>query len=50
VINVIDNVPKLGSAAARVKERMKNSIIDHLNYACEYGVDKPEINDWRWPY
>jgi xylulose-5-phosphate/fructose-6-phosphate phosphoketolase len=50
VIDVIDQVPKLGSAAAHVKERMKNAIIEHTNYACEHGVDKPEINDWRWPF
>lgn len=50
VIDVIDNVPKLRSAAAHVKERMKNTIIEHLNFACEHGFDKPEIQDWRWPY
>jgi xylulose-5-phosphate/fructose-6-phosphate phosphoketolase len=50
VIDVIDHVPKLGSAAAHAKERMKNAIIDHQNYAFEHGTDKPEINDWRWPY
>jgi xylulose-5-phosphate/fructose-6-phosphate phosphoketolase len=50
VIDVIDRVPKLGSAAAHVKERMKNAIIEHVNYAHEQGMDKPEITDWKWPY
>lgn len=50
VIDVIDRVPKLRSAAAYVKERMKNQIIDNLNYAREQGVDKPEIVNWKWPY
>jgi xylulose-5-phosphate/fructose-6-phosphate phosphoketolase len=50
VIDVIDRVPKLGSAAAYVKERMKNEIIDHLHYAYENGIDKPEIRNWQWPY
>lgn len=50
VIDVIDRVPKLGSAAAYVKERMKNQIIDHMHYAKEHGTDKPEITNWKWPY
>jgi xylulose-5-phosphate/fructose-6-phosphate phosphoketolase len=50
VIDVIDRVPKLGSAAAHVKERMKNAIIEHVNYAHEEGMDKPEITNWQWPY
>jgi xylulose-5-phosphate/fructose-6-phosphate phosphoketolase len=50
VIDVIDRVPKLGSAAAHVKERMKNAIIEHLNYAHTEGTDKPEITNWTWPY
>ena len=49
VIDVIDRVPKLRSAAAYVKERMKNEIIDNLHYAHEHGIDKPEIRHWQWP-
>ncbi len=50
VIDVIDRVPKLRSAAAYVKERMKNEIIDNVNYARLHGEDKPESRDWVWPY
>ncbi|NEO24901.1 phosphoketolase family protein [Moorena sp. SIO4A5] len=50
VIDVIDRVPKLGSAAAYVKERMKNQIIENLNYASEQGIDKAEIQEWKWPF
>ena len=50
VIDVIDHVPKLGSAAAHVKERMKNSIIENVNYSHEHGIDKDEINDWIWTH
>lgn len=48
-IDVIDRVPKLGSTAAYTKEWLKNQIIEHFNYAYENGVDKPEINNWKWP-
>ncbi|MEM6518537.1 MAG: phosphoketolase family protein [Cyanobacteria bacterium P01_C01_bin.70] len=50
VIDVIDRVPKLGSAAAHVKERMKNKIIECLAYAFEHGRDIEEIVNWTWPY
>ncbi|MEM8805891.1 MAG: phosphoketolase family protein [Cyanobacteria bacterium P01_G01_bin.38] len=50
VIDVINRVPKLGSAAAHVKERMKNKIIECLAYAHEHGKDQAEITDWKWPY
>ncbi|MFM2380227.1 MAG: hypothetical protein RLZZ143_2808 [Cyanobacteriota bacterium] len=49
VIDVIDRVPKLGSAAGHVKERMKNAIIDNLDYAFTNGIDKYEITNWKWP-
>ncbi|MGP1386973.1 MAG: phosphoketolase family protein [Thainema sp.] len=49
VIDVINRVPKLGSAAAHVKERMKNNIIECLTYAHEYGKDKDEYTNWKWP-
>ncbi len=50
VIDVINRVPKLGSAAAYVKERMTNQIIENVNYAREQGIDKPEMQNWIWPY
>ncbi|MEB3358206.1 MAG: phosphoketolase family protein [Synechococcales bacterium] len=50
VIDVIDRVPKLGSAAAHAKERMKSQIIEHLAYSYENGIDKDEMVHWKWPY
>ena len=48
VIDVIDRVPRLRSAGAHAKERMKNAILDHLHYAFEHGTDRDEITDWTW--
>jgi len=50
VIDVIDRVPHLGSAAAHVKERMKNAIIESLTHAHEHGKDSDTIVNWKWPY
>jgi xylulose-5-phosphate/fructose-6-phosphate phosphoketolase len=49
-IDVIDRVPKLQSSGAHIKEWLKDEITDHLNYADENGIDRPEITNWRWPY
>jgi xylulose-5-phosphate/fructose-6-phosphate phosphoketolase len=48
VIDVIDRVPGLGSCAAHVKERMKESILGHRAYAHQHGMDAPAITGWRW--
>ena len=48
VIDVIDRVPGLGSRSAHVKERMKEAIFSHRQYAHSHGIDAPEVTDWRW--
>ena len=49
-IDVIDRVPKLQATGAHAKEKFKNEQFDCRRYAHEHGIDKPEINEWRWPY
>ncbi|MHB1544913.1 MAG: phosphoketolase family protein [Gammaproteobacteria bacterium] len=48
-IDVIDRVPKLRVTGAHTKEWLKSQITDALNYAHEKGVDREEIQGWRWP-
>jgi xylulose-5-phosphate/fructose-6-phosphate phosphoketolase len=49
VISVLDRTPSLQTRGAHLKERMKNCIIDSLRHAFEHGVDRAEINEWKWP-
>jgi xylulose-5-phosphate/fructose-6-phosphate phosphoketolase len=49
-IDVIDRVPALHVAGARVKDWLKNQIIENTAYAYQEGVDKAEITEWIWPY
>lgn len=49
-IDVIDRVPKLQTTGAHVKEWLKDQICEHLDFATENGIDRPEITNWRWPY
>jgi xylulose-5-phosphate/fructose-6-phosphate phosphoketolase len=49
-IDVIDRVPKIRVSGGHVKEWLKNQIIENSNHAYEYGIDKREFTDWKWPY
>ncbi len=48
--DVIDRVPRLQTAGAHVKEWLRSQITDCLAYAREYGVDRPEQANWKWPF
>lgn len=48
-IDVIDRIPALRVAGAHVKEKLRDRQIECRNYAYEYGVDLPEVDNWLWP-
>jgi xylulose-5-phosphate/fructose-6-phosphate phosphoketolase len=49
-IDVIDRVPRLRTIGAHVKDWLKDQICEHLAYAADQGIDKPEISEWKWPF
>jgi xylulose-5-phosphate/fructose-6-phosphate phosphoketolase len=49
-MDVIKRVPRLQVAGAHVMERLKDMQIACRNYAHEYGIDQPEVDDWVWPF
>ena len=40
----------LAIAAAPVKQRLRDKLIEHSRYIREHGEDMPEIDGWIWPY
>ena len=48
-IDAIDRVPKLQASGAHVKEWLKDQICEHIRFAHQHGIDKPEIRNWKWP-
>ncbi len=48
-MDVIDRVPTLQVAGAHAKEELRNRQIACQNFAYEYGIDMPEIEQWTWP-
>ena len=37
------------SMSSPPQEKLRTRQIECQNYACEYGVDKHEIDQWTWP-
>jgi xylulose-5-phosphate/fructose-6-phosphate phosphoketolase len=48
VIDVIDRLPDLGEAGQKLREQMEIKLIEHKNYINEFGIDMPEVRDWKW--
>jgi xylulose-5-phosphate/fructose-6-phosphate phosphoketolase len=46
--DAIRRLPELGSDAAYLTQALEEKLIDHRRYIREYGVDMPEVRDWRW--
>jgi xylulose-5-phosphate/fructose-6-phosphate phosphoketolase len=49
-IDVIDRVPRLKTIGAHAKEKFRNMQIACRHQAHQFGIDKPEIVEWRWPF
>jgi xylulose-5-phosphate/fructose-6-phosphate phosphoketolase len=49
-IDAIDRVPALRVAEASAEEQLRNRQMACQQYAYEYGIDKPEVEQWKWPY
>lgn len=48
VIEVCKLVPNLGSKGIYLSKLMKEKLIEHKEYIHEYGIDMPEVSDWKW--
>jgi xylulose-5-phosphate/fructose-6-phosphate phosphoketolase len=48
--DVVDRVPKLKNVGGHFKQFLRNKLVEHKQYIHEYGIDLPEILNWKWPY
>jgi xylulose-5-phosphate/fructose-6-phosphate phosphoketolase len=48
--DVVERVPRLQPVNAHFKQFLRNQLVNHKQYICQYGDDVPEIRDWKWPY
>ena len=49
-IDAIDRMPRFRVKGASVREAFLNQQIACKEYAHEFGIDQPEITDWKWPF
>ena len=41
-------LPQLGNRGAYLYQKMSNKLVEHKQYIHEYGVDMPEVANWKW--
>jgi xylulose-5-phosphate/fructose-6-phosphate phosphoketolase len=49
-IDAIDRIPRYGETGSGVRQELLNEQIACKNHAFEFGVDRPDIVDWEWPF
>ena len=49
-IDAIDRMPRFRVSGASAREALVNQQIAAKEHAYEFGVDRPEITDWKWPF
>lgn len=48
VIEVCRMVANLGSKGIYLTKLMNEKLVEHKEYIHEYGIDMPEVRDWKW--
>jgi xylulose-5-phosphate/fructose-6-phosphate phosphoketolase len=48
-IDVVDRVPRLQKVGAHFQQSLRDLLVKHKQYICEYGDDLPEVKNWTWP-
>ena len=49
-IDAIDRMPRFRVTGSSAREAILNQQIACKNHAWEFGVDRPEITNWQWPF
>ncbi len=48
-IDVIERVPRLRDIGAHTQDWLRDQITESVKYARTWGIDRPEISNWKWP-
>jgi len=48
VMDVIYRLPQLGNRGGSLVQKMKDKLVEHQQYITEYGMDLPEVLNWKW--
>ncbi|HIQ87418.1 MAG TPA: phosphoketolase family protein [Candidatus Scatomorpha gallistercoris] len=48
VMTAVYNLPQLGNRGSYLIQQMKDKLVEHKQYIAKYGVDLPEVAEWKW--
>ena len=48
VQTAVYNLPGLGNRGSYLIQQMKDKLVEHKQYIAKYGVDLPEVAEWKW--
>ena len=48
VMSAVYNLPQLGNSGSYLIQQMKDKLVEHKQYIARYGVDLPEVANWKW--
>jgi xylulose-5-phosphate/fructose-6-phosphate phosphoketolase len=48
VMDTIDRLPQTGDSGTALKQQLTDKLQEHYTYIREYGLDMPEIRNWKW--
>ena len=48
VLDMIKALPGLGNKGSYLYQKMMDTLVAHKQYIAEYGLDLPEVRDWKW--
>jgi xylulose-5-phosphate/fructose-6-phosphate phosphoketolase len=49
-IDAIDRMPRFRVKGASVREKFVNEQIACKQHAYEFGMDRPDVTEWKWPF
>jgi xylulose-5-phosphate/fructose-6-phosphate phosphoketolase len=49
-MDAIDRIPRFRVTAAGVRDELANQRIACKRFAHQYGIDRPDIVEWKWPF
>lgn len=50
VQDVINQIPGFDGRGARLLRRMRDTLFEHRRYIDRFGIDMPEILEWKWTF